>query len=157
MVKPLNLGHVVLRVRDVDRSEEFYTNLLELGVRARYGNQMVFLNSSDESSHELALMSVGPEAPGPEPDRVGMYHFAWRLSSLEDLRDLREQLVKNGLESGIGNHGISIDLYFFDPDGNEIEAYYELPKKCWPDGDIFSGEYFPDGLESDPSKLIGMK
>lgn len=154
MVRPRNLGHVVLRVRNVDRAQAFYTGLLDLDVKARYGDDMVFLSSSDESSHELALMSVGPDAPGPEPDRVGMYHFAWRFGSLEDLRDLRGQLADQGVDAGVGNHGISIGLYFFDPDGNEIECYYELPNEHWPQGDIFAGKYFPDGLDTDLSTVI---
>ena len=58
MVKPLNLGHVVLRVRDVDRSEDFYTNLLDLEVTARYEKQMVILTSSNDSSHELILTGM---------------------------------------------------------------------------------------------------
>ncbi len=154
MVKPRNLGHVVLRVRDVDRAQDFYTGLLDLDVMARYGDQMVFLSSGNDSSHELALMSVGPDAPGPESDRVGMYHFAWRFGSLGALRDLRDQLAASGVKAGVGNHGISIGLYFFDPDGNEIECYYELPKEHWPDGDIFAGKYFPDGLETELTDVI---
>ena len=157
MVKPQNLGHVVLRVRDVGRAQDFYTGLLDLDVKARYGDQMVFLSSNDRSSHELALMSVGPDAPGPEPDRVGMYHFAWRYASLRDLRDLQSQLNERGVKNGIGNHGISIGIYFFDPDGNEIECYYELPTEHWPEGDPFAGEYFPDGLDTDLSHILGVK
>lgn len=58
MVKPLNLGHVVLRGLDVDRSEDFYTNLLDLEVTARYEKQMVFLTSSNDSSYELILTGM---------------------------------------------------------------------------------------------------
>ena len=154
MVKPRNLGHVVLRVRNVDRAQAFYTSLLDLDVMARYGDEMVFLSSGNDSSHELALMSVGEEAPGPESDRVGMYHFAWRFAELQELRDLRAQLEKAGVKAGVGNHGISIGIYFFDPDGNEIECYYELPKEHWPSGDIFAGKYFPEGLDTDLAKVI---
>jgi len=83
-----------------------------------------------------------------------MYHFAWRFAELADLRALRTQLAEAGVKAGVGNHGISIGIYFFDPDGNEIECYFELPKKHWPSGDIFAGQYFPDGLDTDLAKVI---
>ena len=64
MVKPKQLGHLVLRVRDLDRSEQFYTEVLGLEVTEKRPGAMVFL-SAGEASHELALISVGPDAPGP--------------------------------------------------------------------------------------------
>ena len=148
MVKPKSLGHVVLRVRELARAEFFYTKILSFDVQARIDKKMVFLTSNSESSHELALFEIGKDAPGPNPDGVGLYHTAWRYQSLEELRQLHKKLGENDIESGIGNHGISIGIYFFDPDGNEIEAYYELPKRFWPKENIFSGDYFPDGLDT---------
>ncbi len=148
MVKPKTLGHVVLRVRELKKAESFYTNILSLNVQARFENKMVFLTSNFDSSHELALMEIGKDAPGPDPNRVGLYHTAWRYDSLSDLRELRDNLAENNIDAGIGNHGISIGIYFFDPDGNETEAYYELPKTYWPQDNIFSGNYFPDGLDT---------
>jgi len=148
MVKPEKLGHVVLRVRELVRAEKFYTKILSLDVQARINTKMVFLTSNNESSHELALLEIGKDAPSPNPDGVGLYHTAWRYASLEKLRELHKSLTENNIESGIGNHGISIGIYFFDPDGNEIEAYYELPKQFWPKENIFSGDYFPDGLNT---------
>ena len=149
MVKPKSLGHVVLRVRELARAESFYTKILSLDVQAKIDDKMVFLTSNTESSHELALLEIGRDAPGPNPDGVGLYHTAWRYSSLEELRKLHKTLIENSIESGIGNHGISLGIYFFDPDGNEIEAYYELPKTYWPKENIFSGDYFPNGLDTE--------
>ena len=154
MVKPRQLGHVVLRVRDVERSERFYTQVLDLNVTAKVPDRMVFLSASDEASHELALMSIGPDAPGPEQNRVGLYHFAWQMDSFDSLKRLYSELKNQGVDvAGIGDHGISIGIYFFDPDGNEIEAFYELPKDQWPEGDIFSGS-FPGSLEPEASAKI---
>ena len=148
MVTPKQLGHLVIRVRDLERSERFYSDVLGLHVTNKRPGQMIFLSAGDTSSHELALVPVGDDAPGPENDRVGLYHFAWEMESLEDLKRLyAEMKAKDVKIGGIGDHGISLGVYFFDPDGNEIEAYYEMSKDQWPqDGDLFEGD-FPGSLE----------
>ena len=109
--------------------------------------------SAGEASHHLALMSVGPNAPGPEESRVGLYHFAWEMESFEDLKVLYRQLNEKRVRlGGVGDHGISIGVYFFDPDGNEIEAYYELPRNQWPkEGSIFSGRFPLGTLDEAPA------
>ena len=151
MVKPRKLGHVVLRVRDVGRSERFYTDVLGLRVTSKLAGTMVFMSASNDASHELALMSVGPDAPGPEANRVGMYHFAWEMDSFEDLKRMYRELKEKGANiAGIGNHGISMGVYFLDPDGNEIEVFYELPKEQWPADNVFMGK-FPGSLEEEPA------
>lgn len=152
MVKPKQLGHLVLRVRDLSRSEQFYTEVLGLRVTTTIPGRMVFL-AAGEASHELALMSVGPDAPGPEQDRVGLYHFAWEMESFEDLKLMYAELQEKGVRvGGIGNHGISLGVYFFDPDGNEIEAFYELPKDQWPsEGSLFGGKFPLGTLEEEPA------
>lgn len=148
MIRPQQLSHLVLRVRDLDRSEEFYTRVLGLKVTVRMPGRMVFLTAREDSSHELALVSLGPDAPGPDPNRVGLYHFAWQMASLEELRSLYRRLQEEGVTIvGIGDHGISLGVYFLDPDGNEMEAYYELPRERWPQGEnIFAGS-FPGSLD----------
>ena len=152
MVKPKRLGHLVLRVRDLERSEQFYADVIGLEVTSRIPGRMVFL-SAGESSHDLALISVGSDAPGPEPDRVGLYHFAWQMESFEDLKRMHRELKEKGARiGGIGDHGISMGVYFFDPDGNEIEAFYELPRDQWPrEGNIFSGQFPLGTLEEEPA------
>ena len=148
MVKPKQLGHIVIRVRDLEKSERFYSEVLGLHVTNKRAGRMVFMSAGDSSSHELALVPVGEEAPGPEETRVGLFHFAWEMDSLDDLKHLYSHMKSSDVKiGGIGDHGISLGVYFFDPDGNEIEAYYEMPKDRWPeDGDLFDGE-FPGKLE----------
>ena len=77
------LGHLVLRVRDLDRSVDFYTSVLGLEVQSRYP-QITFLSSpgAGELSHELGLLAIGDDAPGPDAERVGLYHFAWAIGSV---------------------------------------------------------------------------
>ena len=148
MAKPKQLGHIVLRVRDLEESERFYSNVLGLHVTNKRPGSMTFMSAGDSSSHELALVPVAPDAPGPEDTRVGLFHFAWEMESLEALRELYQHMKDENVNiGGIGDHGISIGVYFFDPDGNQIEVFYELPKSEWPeDGDLFSGD-FPLPLE----------
>jgi catechol-2,3-dioxygenase len=148
MAKPKQLGHIVLRVRDLEESERFYANVLGLRVTNKRPGSMTFMSAGDSSSHELALVPVGPEAPGPEDDRVGLFHFAWEMESFEALKELHQHMKNENVNiGGIGDHGISIGVYFFDPDGNQIEVFYEMPKSDWPeDGDLFSGD-FPLKLE----------
>lgn len=150
MVTPKRLGHLVLRVRDIDRSQQFYEEVLGLHVTQKREGVMVFLSAGDDSSHELALMSVGPDAPGPEQNRVGLYHFAWEMNSLDDLRKLYKHMKSSDVNvGGVGDHGISLGVYFFDPDGNEIEAFYELPKDQWPKSDSLFGGKFPGSIEEE--------
>jgi catechol-2,3-dioxygenase len=131
------LGHLVLRVRDIERSEQFYTEVLGLKVMGKRPGRMVFFSSPEATlSHELACMAVGPDAPGPEQDRVGLYHMAWQVDSVEELEQFDLHLKEHQATIvGYGDHGVSVGIYFLDPDGNEIECYYELPPDQWnPDG-----------------------
>ena len=151
MLKPKRLGHLVLRVRDLDKSEQFYTGVLGLEVTEKIPGQMVFMSASGDSSHELALTSVGEQAPGPDSRRVGLYHFAWEMASFEDLKAMHGRLQEQGVRiAGVGDHGISMGVYLFDPDGNEIEVFYELPREQWPSEGMLGGR-FPWSLEDVPA------
>ena len=143
VVNARNLGHVVLRVRDADASAAWYQGILGLKVTFRMPGRMVFLAVGEDSSHELALMSLGLGAPPPQPDRVGIYHVGWQVSRLEDLEGIIERLKAQGVHvAGVGDHGISMGVYVFDPDGNELEIFYELPRSEWPkDGSVFAGRF----------------
>lgn len=148
MVTPKHLAHLVLRVRDISRSEKFYTEMLGLKVTSREMN-MVFMSASSEPSHELALAPIHEDAPGPEAGRAGLSHFAWEMNSFEDLKIIYQQLKEQGANiTGFGDHGISLGVYFQDPDGNRVEVFYELPKDQWPDSNLFNGK-FPMRLEED--------
>ena len=145
---PMQLGHLVLNVRDLDRAEDFYTRILGLTVTAKFEGNAVFMSANTDLSHELLLVS--PENYAPEPESQGaLVHAAWQMASFEDLKALHQRLKDNDIPIvRIGDHGVSLGVYFCDPDGNELETYYELPKSEWEKGGthIFDGK-FPHSLE----------
>jgi catechol 2,3-dioxygenase len=131
MIKPKALAHIVLKVRDLERSEGFYTDILGLKVTGRVDGQMVFLSANDKH-HELALMRVGPSAKDAEQLQVGLLHFAWELESFEELKAAYRLLKEKGIPIlGSMDHGISKGLYFLDPDGNQVEVYCDNPREEW--------------------------
>lgn len=147
MIKPQHLAHLVLRVRDIARSEYFYTKILGLTVTSR-DLGMVFLSADSTPSHELALAPIRDGNTVSEPGIVGLSHFAWAMKSLEDLKTFYKFLQEQEVTvTGIGDHGISIGVYFLDPDGNKVEVFYELPRNQWPIDGLFSGK-FPMSLEN---------
>ena len=134
MPKPPRLSHLVIRVRDLERSEGFYTQVLGLKVSGRLPGAMTFFTDDGDESHTLAIMNVGADAPRPDPSRVGLYDFAYQVESMEELRVFYHHLKESVVRIvGMGDHGIPKGVYFLDPDGNEIEVFYELPRSQWPD------------------------
>ena len=122
MIKPRQLGHLVIRVRDLKRSEEFYTKFMGLEVSGRGGDSMVFFRSNQSVHHDLAIAKIADDAPGPEQDRVGLYHFAYEFDSFDQLREAYRMVKEMGVRiAGFGDHGESKGLYVLDPDGIEIE------------------------------------
>jgi len=147
---PKQLGHLVMRVRDLDRSLDFYTRIMGLTIMEKTPSGTVFMSANTEKSHELAIRAIGLDAPGPDSSRVGQAHMAWQMESFEDLQELYSRLKENNVRiQRIGNHGISLGVYLLDPDDNEIEVYYEVPKSQWQrsaDKGLFDGQ-FPRNLE----------
>jgi len=123
---PTQLSHIALRVRDVDRAVDFYTNVVGLKLKTRRGKDAAFLGIREDASHELALFSLGESAPGPEQDRVGMYHAAWEMPAFEDLEAFHKRLLASSASiTGYNDRGHNV--MFLDPDGNELEAFWEVP------------------------------
>jgi catechol 2,3-dioxygenase len=131
MLQPVRIGHVVLKVRDLDRSLAFYRDLLGFRVASEMSNVMIFLTATGENHHDLALLRVGDSAPSPLPTAVGLYHVAVQLADWEAVRAAHALLSARGLLKGAADHGVSKSLYTTDPDGNEIELYCDTPRSEW--------------------------
>ena len=117
-----HLGHVHLKVSDVDRSVAFYTDVFELAVTERHG-RYAFL-SFGHHHHDVALQEVGPDAPGQSAG-VSLYHAAFEVADDDELAALHERVTDRGVDVSPVDHGISRALYFEDPDGNGPEAYVD--------------------------------
>lgn len=122
MSTPTTVGHVHLRVRDLDRAVDFYRDLLDMAVTERQG-RYAFL-SFGERHHDLALQGIGEDAPGPSPG-VGLYHVAFEVPDPATLRTVADRLATNEVRFHPVDHGISRALYFDDPSGNGVEVYHD--------------------------------
>jgi len=131
MLHPLRIGHVVLKVRDLDRSLAFYRDFLGFQVVSELSNVMIFLSVGGENHHDLALLRVGQQAPSPLPTAVGLYHVAVQLADWDAVRAAHALLTERGLLKGAVDHGVTRSLYTADPDGNEIELYCDAPRAEW--------------------------
>jgi len=119
---PKQLGHIALRVRDVDRAVQFYSDVLGLTVRNK--GRVAFLGAREDASHEIALFPLPADAPVPEPNRVGLYHMAWEMASFAELEALHRRLQQSGARI-VGYSDQQCNVMFLDPDGNELEALWE--------------------------------
>ena len=129
------LNHAVLYVRDARASAAFYRDALGFEVVEEVGNGAgVFLRSAGaDNHHDLGLFSLGPQAPSPERGRVGLYHLAWQVETINDLVEMRDRLVQMRSLVGQSDHGVSKSLYAQDIDGNEFEVMWEVPREHWGD------------------------
>lgn len=129
MIRPERIAHVVLKVRDLERSKQFYTDVLGMDVMKESPEiGMVFLANNRRDHHEVALLQIGPQAEAPRANEIGMLHVAFRLRNEDELRAAYKELKEKGIPiSFTVNHGITKSVYFRDPDGHELEVYCDNP------------------------------
>lgn len=127
------LNHAVLYVRDLDVAVSFYRTAFGFEEIAREGGgRMALLRArGSQNHHDLGLMAVGAHAPRPPHGATGLYHLAWQVPELDDLVTARELLVGMDAFVGQSDHGATKSLYGTDPDGNEFEVMYMLPRETW--------------------------
>jgi catechol 2,3-dioxygenase len=153
--RPKYLAHVNLYVRDADASMRWYQDVLGLHVYEHRPGKAAFMSADLEQSHEVAVMQLGPEAEGYRKGQIALNHLAFRMESIDDLKEIYARLKAKGVTiNTVVDHGISLGVYFQDPDGHGIEVYYELPRTEWPRQDqvfsvprahIFRGPWDADG------------
>jgi catechol 2,3-dioxygenase len=115
------VGHIHLKVSNLDRSEDFYRDALGLEVTERVGRSFVFM-SFGESHHHLALQGH-PDAAPADPEALGIYHFAIEVDDEEELGRAVDRIRDADIEFAAVDHGISKSVYFSDPDGHGVEIY----------------------------------
>ena len=84
-----------------------------------------------DNHHDLGLFSVGPDAPRAPRGSVGLYHLAWEVPTIDDLAEAARILSEAGALGGASDHGVSKSLYGSDPDGNEFEIMWRVPREAW--------------------------
>lgn len=127
------IGHVHLKVSDLDRSLEFYRDLLGFEVTQKYGSQAVFI-SAGGYHHHIGLNTWHSKGAGPAPvHSVGLYHTAILYPTRKDLAVILKRLMDAKYPlTGASDHGVSEAIYLNDPDGNGVELYWDKPKEEWP-------------------------
>jgi catechol-2,3-dioxygenase len=124
------LNHAVLYVRDVDRSVAFYTEALGFRVITGMPGRAAFLQAEgSKNDHDLGLFAVGADAGDSAAGRstVGLYHLAWEVDTLDELRRIAGVLTERGALAGASDHGSTKALYARDPDGIEFEVSWLVP------------------------------
>jgi catechol 2,3-dioxygenase len=129
-----NVGHVVLKFRDIERSARFYRDVLGLKevARGNFGRPMAFF-STGENHHDIAVMEVGPDAALPQANGVGLYHVALVIgTTLDELRAAKAHLEAHGYTKlRLTDHKVTQSIYLDDPDGNGVELYVNADASIW--------------------------
>ena len=158
----VRIGHVHLKVADLDRALAFYRDVLGFDLTQRFGRHAAFL-SAGGYHHHIAINTW--ERKGglpPPPGSTGLYHFAILYPTRAELARALKRVVNAGISlDGASDHGVSEALYLRDPDGNGVELYWDKPKEQWPraadgglamttetlDVEALLHEYFPSGAQ----------
>ena len=147
------IGHVHLKVADLERAVAFYHGVLGFEVTERWGEEVAFL-SAGGYHHHIALNTWQSRGGTPPPSRgtTGLYHLAILYPTRAALADAPRRLVRAGVRlDGASDHGVSEALYLRDPDGNGVELYRDRPPEQWP--------RTPEGqlaMTNDPLDLDGL-
>lgn len=127
------IGHVHLKVSDIERSLKFYRDILGFGIQQYYGDSAVFI-SAGGYHHHIGLNTWHSKNAGPAPVRAaGLYHVAILYPERKDLAVILKRLIEAEYPlTGASDHGVSEAIYLDDPDRNGVELYWDKPKEQWP-------------------------
>jgi catechol 2,3-dioxygenase len=129
----VRIGHVHLKVADLERALKFYRDVLGFELTQRFGRQAAFLSAGGYHHHIGLNIWESAGGPPPPPGTTGLYHLAILYPSRALLGDALRRVLAAGIElDGASDHGVSEALYLRDPDGNGVELYWDRPKEQWP-------------------------
>jgi len=149
----VDIGHVHLKVADLDRALDFYVGVLGFELMQRFGDQAAFV-AAGGYHHHVGLNTWESKGGAPPPrGTTGLYHVAIRYPDRKTLGDALRRVLDAGVRvDGATDHGVSEAIYLRDPDGNGIELYRDRPREEWPrpsDGDgvaMFNAPFDLDAL-----------
>jgi catechol-2,3-dioxygenase len=130
---PVRLNHAVLFVADLERAVSFYREILGMEVITREprANAAFLRLPRSGNHHDLGLFGVGTAAGPKRRGAIGLYHLAWQVDTIDELAEARRVLADAGALTGQSSHGATKSLYGADPDGNELEVMWMLPREAW--------------------------
>lgn len=127
------IGHVHLKVADLDRAIHFYSDLLGFAVTQRYGDQAAFLGAGGYHHHIGLNTWESAGATPPPPGHTGLYHSAFLYPDRQQLARALRRVLEAGITlDGAADHGVSEAVYLRDPDNNGVELYRDWPQADWP-------------------------
>ncbi|HSF34591.1 MAG TPA: VOC family protein [Nocardioides sp.] len=131
-VNAVRLNHAVLYVSDLEQSISFYSRAFGMTVMAREprANAAFLRLPRSGNHHDLGLFGVGAQPPRPRGS-LGLYHLAWQVDTVDELEEARLTLAELDAYTGESSHGATKSIYGKDPDGNEFEVMWMLPKAEW--------------------------
>jgi len=132
-ISPVRLNHAVLFVADLERSVRFYTDVFGMDVIAREprANAAFLRLPRSGNHHDLGLFGVGSSVAPKRRGAIGLYHLAWQLDTIDELAEARRTLIDADAYTGESSHGATKSVYGADPDGNEFEIMWMLPRDDW--------------------------
>src|SRR5258705_5662156 len=129
----VGIGHVHLKVADLDRALAFYRDVLGFELTQRYGSQAAFLSAGGYHHHIGLNTWESSGGSPPPPGTTGLYHLAILYPTRAELADALRRLIEAKIPlEGASDHGVSEALYLRDPDGNGVELYWDRPREQWP-------------------------
>ncbi|MBN2009830.1 VOC family protein [candidate division KSB1 bacterium] len=144
----VRIGHIHLKVANIERSLAFYSGVLGFGVKQRIGNSAAFIAAGDYH-HHIGLNTWESAGGSPPPaGTTGLYHIAIRYPTRASLADALQRLIAANIRlDGASDHGVSEALYLHDPDQNGVELYWDRPESMWPRNDDGSVDMFTARLD----------
>jgi catechol 2,3-dioxygenase len=144
------IGHVHLKVADLERALDFYCGLLGFEITTRYGDQAVFISAGGYHHHIGLNTWFSKDSPPAKQHGVGLFHTAIVYPTRRDLAAILNRLLKAEYPlTGASDHGVSEALYLNDPDQNGVELYWDRPKELW--------NYLPDGSVEMYTKSLDLR